>query len=835
MEQKKTGGSGFQGKLLIHSLIDQCLKLINQTSSKSMFYDLLVTNCYRLNKKLSRNLYKTHDHINKSKQKGTVRPHKKHIQKIVQLVQNKGPTIKKELQEVLEERLLKSVEGDDYIYNESKLREFEKDSYPGLERYMRSISEEERGAVYYLLDSDVLQTLPKAFCEKGKQIKKLVERKMSSSLTFDEDEFFVTGRVQRFNTTSIMGDEENREAEEEIFKCVQRQVTEDDTKDTMVRNVLVERTNDFASDEEDEIDQNTKHFLRMGSRELRRELTGDHDNDNDFDTDNENEEPLVFKSDYTNENAPEHRRQGRLRRASRLEPNESGQGEARDKDSEDSVSEGIDRQEASEVESGGEDENEGQEDEEDNIELDNLSFCTNSDTEEFDYETLLKVQNNDKSLWNRLYSEDIAESHVLDNFHEVIMTLPDEYISDVLAFFFNEVCYNLHSEKRTTYIHNHYRKLETLMINPANEARFLHCFTIVMNCTPNHIKLLNTNAKMSLQNYNSFMVNLVQFLNYYARENPSGFFKYKCHDLKQYDSLLNSMIDEEVLTIFSDIDDYTLISRIFSLLNLDIVSKNSLLAEKVMNLLCYLVKTAQNENFVIDIGIIEIDQLRRALASPHCTYSYVFRTRLGKVLRLLGHLPNHTQIFQGVEKRVFQQKIIYVIDNLAKKYETIRSIYSKEAEISPTKASSADFQKVIRTLHCPELDHFLEVLKCLDSHIRFSSNRMAIIEFTQEFMEYIEVRKVVSASSQILILLKKFYDSNNGNFSNCISSVSTYVWCLIYIYNLIRETKDHQTLKIRGLKSLEGQNSVDNLVRITSLHILFYSRNEMLTSRTLMI
>jgi len=751
------------------------------------YLDIILTVFFSFKKSLSQKLESAHQSVSKSKKKSTTKQvSKKEIKSIIRILQRKGHKIKKKLHDMLEDKLLNSIESDGFL----SLGPNQINSEVRLERFLMSISEPERSAFYYFLEDEILEKLPQNICEKAKAIKKLVSKELDYLSDYGAED-----NNQLFSPPNIRQEihEEDVRPAEEMFTVVPSN-TEENTKASS-EFPTTHTQGDYASDEEEKIDrrENSNNSLPNNHRR---------DNNMNGDYASDEEDGILSSQDVRGQRIEERKEEiahgvwvveeakqngegngisyieinlgaRRDHQQNRPQNNHSGSERSYDTESEEAFDQ-------------------------------DLSFCTDSDASETDYERYMQNQEKIEALWTTLYQEDIAESHVLDTFCDVIFPIPDEYISKVLFFFLRKNYDNLHTERKIDMMKNHYKKLEMLMINPLNEAKFLQCFTIAINFVSS-LNDLPESMKNSTHNETSFIINMIQFLHYYARINIDGFFKYTPEYLQQYNPLLSFIVNENELPKALKLTEETLLTRLFALFKSKVVHKNTSVAEKLMNLICYLTKIVHRKNLIISLNKLELDQLYRSLKSRH-TKSIIFRRRLGTVLINLGHLPNHAQVVENVEKRVLLDKIPALIEIVNKIYQSIQALCSKE---SFTIFSEEDYHKVMRTLHCFELEQFLEILKCFDSHLIHSSDQKGIIDLAQQLMEYGDVKKVISTCSQILILLKKLYDNNNLNFANYVNQIAIYIWCLLYMYNMIREAKSHEGLKIRSIKSLTRQSSVD--------------------------
>ena len=777
---KKTGERNSHKKLLKPSLVlKSSIFKISLVTMKSNFFSFIIPHIHfrSLKNLLAGQLQKTHEEALRSKKKSATKSiTKKELQGIIRVIKRKGHIIKKKLHQVLEDKLLESMEEDTTMQTEDFSQRF----ITRLESYLLSINESERNAYYYLLDDDMISKLSPTMSEKGKIIKKKIERELENSEEINENSTLMEINIIHHQDVIVEEDEDGVDAKptEEIFNSMLNTTAEDETKATYAQESRSLAHMDYASDEE----ENTNNG--PNAQQLISQSTNQRDRD-DYVSDNEEEEgerngitkPQSREVEVENQTELENLQPANVN-ANATSENESDSG--------------------SEIE----------QDEENNQNYDDISFCTNSDDSSIDYERCVEIKGIEENLWMKLYDEDIADTKILDDLCQVLVVIPDENIPDILAFFSNNFNYELHTDKKNTYIHFHYRKLEALMIDPVNEAKFLHCFTVVINYF--HLTTIapKENSAGSSEIHSCFLINLMQFLHYYIRANPDGIFKYTPDHLKQYNPCLKSLfINNEIWNQISKFTNLSLLSRLFTLFNLQIFEKNDLFAEKLMNIICHIFKVSNQKKRKVTLNNFELEQLYRVFGSRRCMESTIFRQRLGKTLRNLGNLPSHVQIFQTVEKRVFQERISVLLDILNKKYETIQSICQHDVNDSFT-MHSEDFRTITRTLVCPELEHFLEILRCFDGHINASSDQVGIIEFAQHLIEYGEVRKIVTTCSQTLMLLKGLYDEKN-DFSSCINSIATYIWCLLYIHNLIREARMHEGLKIRSLKSLTRQSSIE--------------------------
>jgi len=699
--------------------------------------------------------------------------------------------------------------------------------------FLKYQPKDERHVMFYLMDDVTFEKLPPAIKEKGKAIKKLVEKEMKNQLNFDEDEL----------------EEEPNEEEELRHRTILRIL---DSPATIQRTIgsadFIPNTTDLSPQainnhvvpnnipekpKKIEIEDPPRPPSRRGGRRGGRRRGSSagrrgkntprnkRNNDADYITDEETEETnhedrkaaaAARDEDYGSERGDEDPNPAEMEMQKELLKDlmnsfkrlEEGRTTGNNTDEEDERESDEGESEADDAVPFEELEDEPEE-EEDGHDFDGLSFCTNSDVSEVFYEEYADFKANEEMVMERIYANHLSEYNILDNFHSVIITLDQEAITNVISFFASEHYYDFRypTVELNNNVETYYRQLELLMINPGNQVKVLHTLSFAISAP---LESLNI-PTLSQHNHLNFAMNILQFLHFYVRANPQSFFISDTDDLQEYNSYIDVItvpnLSKEVLAL----KEMNLVTRLLTLFSKKCTENHELLARKIVNLLCFLAKVSCDRKYMLTLGDYELNLLKQILLSRHCLESPVFRKRVGKLFRHLGRVAEYKDVFLYIEKKVVQDESQELISLLTDKYDQINQYYKKN--LGGVKSLSfEDVKNINNILLCPKLELYQEILRCLDDHLAANINTMLIINFIEKMKESGQINKMISMICQILIIMKKIKELNQVDFPMVIPSVEAYIFSLAYMYYLLRQAKNLGDVKLKSLKSLTTKNSI---------------------------
>ena len=769
---------------------------------------------------------------------------KQELAEVVSLIRRKGGKIKSRLHAFLEKSVLKSTRHVDWtlqtiqdIYKPTQIKE--------LETFLNAQKPIEKIAMFYFMDDNTFEKLSPVLKEKGRMIKKLIERDLKQ-VFHEEDEIEevidsdeerqrdILNILDSPEPASAMKLETNVNVMNGVMKSYKKFLEEVKEEDDEVIEKIEEEDIKFAKKSPNKGIQ----FIQINGKKSVNSAKKSSGKGGDYISDEEIE---LVESLSRGEKEGDYLT-GDDKEKEEKESNESSDEEEKEKENQDLrdkiilqdiiitgedgeisgdrveiIEEEINLSEDSEYEDDEpleELEGEGQ-DEEEGHDFEGLSFCTNSDISEIFYDEYSDYKANEEAVMEKVYTHYLADHNILENYHNVIISLNEESVKDILIFFVSDHYYDFRypTVELNNNVETYYRQLELLMINPFNQIKLLNAMTFAINCPYEYSSLPTLTEKT----YLNFILNILQFLHFYARSNPQSFFKDDFKDNEQYSFSLKNLIKDDFLQQSSHLMELSFISRIMALYSLKEIEGNEFLARKIINLLCYIARVSSEKNILIKLESFELGQLSLITSSKHCFHCSSFRKRVGKLLKFLGKVPEYKEVFLNIEKKIIQDDSQELLSSLTDKYEQINEIYRR----IPTEEKLFSFEEVNELnniLQCPHLELYCEILKSIDDHLASNTNTMLVINFMEKLKDSGYLNKMISIICQILIMMKKIRELNDLDFPVVVPSIESYIFTLVYMYYLLRQAKDYGDKKLKTLKSMGQKNSVE-LVRLSTYRL----------------
>ena len=699
------------------------------------------------------------------------------MKRVLKIVKTEAPILESRLKSKEEINILELIEKVDWTFSDKYKIIFEAQTQ-NINEVFRTFSKEEQAALFYILAGQKFNILSDAIKKEGVEIKQLVQEAIIKDAQIEK-------KIKDRQRSNWLGEQTSNFLEEKEF----------------------ERP-DFVSDEEDDTSQ-TK--VKKNSRQTKQDksvfLLEDIDNSDEFQTDEEDGKTRrkeLNKTKHTATNkANSQNIEGREINEQYTESNTTeclGEFERISSEDVDIYKENADDWDfLADIKRRPDititDDLLRLEGVEEGIDYETLSFCSNSDIAEHEYTNHEEHKTNEHDILNTFYDKDLVQyltPHIFDELSNVIMIIPDQSFPDILGFFATENCFDV-SYPGFPNVCVYFRQLEALMVNSVNQGKLLHFFTVIINCNFQDLNF----AQFDTNNFLFFMVNVLKFLQYYARTNPTCFFEYSPQILSQYNLDLQMFLKPNFpLEKLTKITKSPLFNRILTACPKELYRRDGLLREKVVNVAAYLAKVAFKEGYNVELNEEEIDKINEFIRSKHCWKSFPFQRRLGKLLSYLGTICKSHNIIALVESEFIKDRLPPLVDFLTKSWESV--LNKSIDELNMMDEGSCDesgsknnmiaqslrpLRAAIATFYNPELERFYGILKYLDyrpgGKLGEENNGNGLY-LDQKIIK--DVDKFLTIIFNSLIKFRDLLNNNMSWFFTLLSVIQPYLFSVIHLF-----------------------------------------------------